>query len=172
MSNYPSSSSHHYSILLVFIEHNYFVITYKSRLTVDHISHVVHFLNWTIHYNVKIYRNFTYFVALNFIAVQFSHGEHITQWIYISCGLIVILCNYLELLSRKSQVCRVTVSVTTNRNLSCWSLSWLLLIGFLLNLYSVSYVLWSCDRVKFWYISDKWNFCNTRFYIFDRWDFF
>jgi hypothetical protein len=46
------------------------------------------------------------------------------------------------------------------------------LLDFFINIYFVSYVLWSnCDRVKFWYIGDKFNFCNTRFYIFDRWDF-
>ena len=98
-----------------------------------------------------------------------------TQWIYISCCLIVILCNYLELLYyRVSLSC---YSVCHNQLGFYWSLSWLLIghcLGFLLDLfkiYSVFYVLWSCDRVKFWYIGDTLNFYNTRFYIFDRWEF-
>jgi hypothetical protein len=46
------------------------------------------------------------------------------------------------------------------------------LLDFFINIYSVSYLLWSnCDRVKFCNIGDKFNFCNARFYIFDRWDF-
>ena len=37
------------------------------------------------------------------------------------------------------------------------------LLDFFINIYSVSYVLWSCDRVKFWYIGDKLNFCIRGF---------
>jgi hypothetical protein len=55
-------------------------------------------------------------------------GLFVTQWIYISYCLIVILCNYLELLYyRVSLSC---YSVCHNQLGFYWSLSWLL-IGFI-----------------------------------------
>jgi hypothetical protein len=52
MSNYliPPWYEQQYQIDTHF---NYYVNTYKSTLTVEPIFHFIHFLNWTMYYNVK-----------------------------------------------------------------------------------------------------------------------